>query len=60
MNLLPLIRNVLLISAVVAAIFSERIDEAVEGKGLVRKVVLACSAGIVLVILIPVCMKYLW
>ena len=59
MNLLPVVRNVLLIGAVIAAIFSERIDKAVEGKGLVRKVVLACSTGIVLVTLIPVCMKYL-
>lgn len=53
------IRNVLLLVAIFAAIFSKRIDEAVNGNGLLQKVVLTASVGIILVIWIPVCLEFL-
>ena len=53
------IRIVLMLVAILAAVFSEKIDEVVNGNGLLRKVVLTTSVGIILVILVPVCMKLL-
>ena len=50
---------VLMLVAILAAVFSEKIDEVVNGNGLLRKVVLTTSVGIILVILVPVCMKLL-
>ena len=51
------VQHLLVLAAVLTAIFSERIDDAVNGNGMVRKVVLVSALGSILIVFIPVCMK---
>lgn len=44
---------ILLIAAIVAAIFSNEIDRAVNGNTVARKVILVFSPGIVCILLLP-------
>ena len=51
------VQHLLVLAVVLTAIFSERIDGAVNGNGMVRKVVLVSALGSILIVFIPVCMK---
>ncbi|WP_455544334.1 hypothetical protein [Intestinibacter sp.] len=46
-----------IIPAIILALMSDRIDVAVKGEKKVKKVLLACSVGAVVVLLIPLIMR---
>ncbi len=43
----------ILLVAIIAALFSDKMDQAVSGKGALRKVILVSAAGVFLITLIP-------
>lgn len=43
----------ILLVAIIAALFSDKMDQAVSGKGALRKVILVSAAGVFLIALIP-------
>lgn len=43
----------ILLVAIIAALFSDKMDQAVSGKGALRKVILVSAAGVSLITLIP-------
>lgn len=43
----------ILLVATIAALFSDKMDQAVSGKGALRKVILVSAAGVFLITLIP-------
>ena len=54
----------ILLVAIVAALFSDKMDQAVSGNGTLRKVILVSAAGVFLLTLIPMlfqlCCRHRW
>lgn len=48
----------ILLIAIVAALFSDKMDQAVSGKGTLRKVILVSAAGVFVITLIPVIFRF--
>ena len=48
----------ILLVAIIAALFSEKMDQAVSGKGALRKVILVSTAGVFLITLIPMLFQF--